>query len=98
MDIKIIKNNNIIELKNNDNVIESYNLTNSIDFNKLMSFLIKDELNNKINLINENLNLSDQEKSLCKLIKTIIDNYNNKVDDFIEFSRGNDLCQEQINK
>lgn len=91
MEIEIIKSNDVIQLQKDGKNIESYDLTKSIDFHDLMSFLISDELNNKIELINKNNDLNDQETSLCTLIEQIIKDYNSKIDDFNNFLKEDNL-------
>lgn len=84
MEIKRMNNN--ISLYNENLLIEEYKLTEAIDFRSLMNFLIKDELSNKYKLIcDEDLNLNEEEHGLISIIKTIIEEYNMKIDEFDSF-------------
>lgn len=86
MQIKLIKNENgsFSLLKEDSIEIENYSFESTIDFNKLMSFLIEKELTERIELVKEvaETNLEEQEKKLVSLIDSIIKMYNDRVDIF----------------
>lgn len=89
MQLKMIKNDNVIYLCRNETEIESYSLAEAIDFKKLMAFLIKNELSEKIELLVELENPNDQENALISLIRSIVDKYNSGVDELKAFEENN---------
>lgn len=89
MQLKMIKNDNVIYVCRNKTEIESYSLAEAIDFKKLMAFLIKNELSEKIELLVELENPNDQENALISLIRSIVDKYNSGVDELKAFEENN---------
>jgi hypothetical protein len=88
--IVLQRHNNNIAIFYKDNLIEEYFLTTAVDFNLLMKFFIKDELSNKFELCtSQDLQLSEEENVLIGIIKSIIDDYNLKSDDFLQFTKSN---------
>lgn len=85
MQLKMNKINEIINISDNENIIEYYKLSETIDFNKLISYLLTKELKEKINLIVGDFQKNEQENVLIGLINDIVNDYNNKVDDFDNF-------------
>lgn len=87
MQLKMIKKDNFICLFCDETEIESYSLTEAIDFKKLMAFLIKNELSEKIDLLVELKTPNDQENTLISLIRSIVDKYNSGVDELELFKK-----------
>lgn len=85
MMLKIIKLEDSIEIKNGEDQIEQYKMTETIDFNKLMNFLIGLELSEKIDYDCDSSKFDDQDKTLYSLLCDIKDNYNAKVDEYNTF-------------
>lgn len=85
MQLNISKNNEKISLLYNGNVIEEYTMTNTIDFSKLVNFLLADELKELIKLEIDDFERSIQDQTLINLIQEITNEYNKKVKDYIEF-------------
>lgn len=85
MMLKIIKLEDSIEIKNGDVQIEQYKMTETIDFGKLMNFLIGLELKEKIDYECDCSGFDDQEKTLYSLLCDIKDNYNKKVEEYEAF-------------
>lgn len=83
--MEIVKNNNVLKLKEDDITIEEYDFSNEINFSKLMEYLLKKNLKEKIQF---DPNLEDFEEvdiNLICIIKDVISDYNDKVDEFNKF-------------
>lgn len=83
--MEIVKNNNVLKLKEDDITIEEYDFSNEINFSKLMEYLLKKNLKEKIQF---EPNLEDFEEvdiNLICIIKDVISDYNDKVDEFNKF-------------
>lgn len=81
----IDRNEKDIVLKANDSIIEKYNFEKEINFQELVNFLLNKNLSEKI-IITDNIDKKDEkEENLIKLITGIIEDYNNKVDDYNQF-------------
>ena len=83
--MEIVKNNNVLILKEDDITIEEYDFSNEINFSKLMEYLLKKNLKEKIQF---DPNLEDFEEvdiNLIGIIKDVILDYNNKLDEFNKF-------------
>lgn len=83
--MEIVKNNNVLILKEDDITIEEYDFSNEINFSKLMEYLLKTNLKEKIQF---DPNLEDFEEvdiNLIGIIKDVISDYNDKVDEFNKF-------------
>lgn len=79
-----------IVLKENDSIIEKYNFEKEINFQELVNFLLNKNLSEKI-IITDNIDKKDEkEENLIKLIIGIIEDYNNKVDDYNQFVKETD--------
>ena len=79
-----------IVLKENDSIIEKYNFEKEINFQELVNFLLNKNLSEKI-IITDNINKKDEkEENLIKLITGIIEDYNNKVEDYNQFVKETD--------
>lgn len=86
----IDRNEKDIVLKENDSIIEKYNFEKEINFQELVNFLLNKNLSEKI-IITDNIDKKDEkEENLIKLITGIIEDYNNKVDDYNQFVKEND--------
>ncbi len=86
--MEIVKNSNVLILKEDDITIEEYDFSNEINFSKLMEYLLKKNLKEKIQF---DPNLEDFEEvdiNLIGIIKNVISNYNDKVDEFNKFVLG----------
>lgn len=91
-EIKLIKKDNELILMEEEKEIEKYDYNKSINFEKLIKYLIQDKLENEINIILDEENFfSNEEKRLCEIIKTIIDEYNKRVNEFLDF-----CCEQNI--
>lgn len=85
--MKIIKNENsklvVIE---NDVEIENYDFEREITFSNLTKNLLQRNLDSKIELnIDETIEFTEEENNLVSIVKEIITNYNNKVEEFDKF-------------
>lgn len=86
----IDRNEKDIVLKANDSIIEKYNFEKEINFQELVNFLLNKNLSEKI-IITDNIDKKDEkEENLIKLITGIIDDYNNKVEDYNQFVKETD--------
>ena len=86
----IDRNEKDIVLKENDNKIEKYNFEKEINFQELVNFLLNKNLSEKI-IITDNIDKKDEkEENLINLITGIIEDYNNKVDDYNQFVKETD--------
>lgn len=86
----IDRNEKDIVLKENDSIIEKYNFEKEINFQELVNFLLNKNLSEKI-IITDNIDKKDEkEENLIKLITGIIEDYNNKVDDYNQFVKDTD--------
>lgn len=77
-------NNDIVIYEEKDNYIESYSLEKTITFENLVKFLLNLNLEMKVT-INEKCelpSLSSPEKELISIINNIVDDYNQKVEEF----------------
>lgn len=82
--MKIIKNDKIIKVIEND-FEEEYSFDKEINFEKLIAYLLSKNLSSKIILENESQDNSDNEQSLINIIEQIINNYNERVDEYKTF-------------
>ena len=87
--LKIEKQDDAILIKEDSKPkeIEKYKMNEAIDFSQLMQFLLKLELNEKIDYECDASDFNDQEKVLLSLLVEIKDNYNQKVEDFNTFKK-----------
>ena len=86
----IDRNEKDIVLKENDSIIEKYNFEKEINFQELVNFLLNKNLSEKI-IITDNIDKKDEkEENLIKLITGIIEDYNNKVEDYNQFVKETD--------
>lgn len=83
--MQIIKNNDVIILKEDETIIEEYKFNEEINFSKLMSSLLKLNLSKLILLEDRTTNTTPEEENLKKLIANIINDYNSKVAEFQKF-------------
>lgn len=82
--IKIKTNSEIKDLilyDENDYVIEKYNFKENINFEKLITFLLKQNMTEEIQLGNNLSEPSDLEKQLINLINEVLIEYNKKVEE-----------------
>ena len=70
-------------------VIEEYNLNSEVNFKNLIDFLLNLNLSKKITVESKIDDMSDAEENLVKLIKKIISDYNEKVDELDKFKQEN---------
>ena len=86
----IDRNEKDIVLKANDSIIEKYNFEKEINFQELVNFLLNKNLSEKI-IITDNIDKKEEkEENLIKLITGIIEDYNNKVEDYNQFVKETD--------
>lgn len=84
MELTLSRNQMTIQIKQ-VNLIEEYRFNESITFAKLMSFLLGQNLNEKITLVNQVQSPNDAETELVWIISTLISDYNSKVDELVAF-------------
>lgn len=85
--MELIRNEEIISLKDENNVIEKYSLTEEINFSKLVEYLLSLNLSKKIEITNNLETLSEDEENLISLINKIIIAYNERVDKLKDFNQ-----------
>jgi hypothetical protein len=83
LQIKEVKDE--LVLFNSEAEIETYCLTKTIDFSKLMNFLLKDELKNTFLIDQVPENTNSQQEKLISLIKEILKEYGSRVSAYNEF-------------
>lgn len=86
--MEIFRDKDAIVLKEQD-IIEKYSLNSEINFKGLINYLLKFNLSKKFKLDNKINDMTDTEKNLVKLIESIINDYNEKVDELIKFKNDN---------
>lgn len=86
--MEIIRKEDKIVIKDSSE-IESYDFDSEINFKKLVNYLLKKNLSEKVDLNVCVDDLSEAEENLINLIKKIIDDYNDKVDEFETFKAEN---------
>lgn len=82
--IKIKTNSEIKDLilyDENDCVIEKYNFKENINFEKLITFLLKQNMTEEIQLENSLSEPSNPEKQLINLFNEVLTEYNKKVEE-----------------
>lgn len=90
--IKIKTNSEIKDLilyDENDCVIEKYNFKENINFEKLITFLLKQNMTEEIQLENNLSEPSDSEKQLINLITEVLTEYNKKVEELNNYKASN---------
>lgn len=90
--IKIKTNSEIKDLilyDENDCVIEKYNFKENINFEKLITFLLKQNMTEEIQLENNLSEPSDPEKQLINLINEVLTEYNKKVEELNNYKASN---------
>lgn len=70
-------------------LIESYDFNSEINFKKLMEFLLSKNLSEKVSVDDKVNDPSEAESNLIKIIKKIISDYNDKVDELEKFKSEN---------
>lgn len=73
----------------NDCVIEKYNFKENINFEKLITFLLKQNMTEEIQLENYLSEPSDSEKQLINLINEVLTEYNKIVEEFNNYKASN---------
>ena len=91
--MEIVRNEDKIVIRD-DKEIESYDFNSEINFNKLINYLLKNNLSKRINLDNNINDPSEAEDNLIKLIQKIINDYNIKVEELDKFKKDNTAAQE----
>ncbi len=95
MQLRITKNNEKIVLMHGDEPVEDYSLSDSIDFSGFMSFLLNNDLNERIDFDNLEFEPKPNEEPLIKVLNIIKDNYNKRVDEYKSFV-SNQLKEEAL--
>ena len=83
--MEIIKSGVKYQLVENELIIEEYDFDNEINFSKLVEYLLKQNLETKINNNIQLDGLEESEKVLYSFVKELINEYNSKVDEFKNF-------------
>ncbi|WP_302999250.1 hypothetical protein [Thomasclavelia spiroformis] len=83
--MEIVKNNNILILKENNITIEEYDFNNEINFSKLMEYLLEKNLKDKVHFDPNLDEFEEVDINLIGIIRDVIYDYNNKVDEFNKF-------------
>lgn len=90
--IKIKTNSEIKDLilyDENDCVIEKYNFKENINFEKLITFLLKQNMTEGIQLENSLSEPSNTEKQLINLFNEVLTEYNKKVEELDNYKASN---------
>lgn len=90
--IKIKTNSEIKDLilyDENDCVIEKYNFKENINFEKLITFLLMQNMAEEIQLENNLSEPSDPEKQLINLFNEVLTEYNKKVEELDNYKASN---------
>lgn len=90
--IKIKTNSEIKDLilyDENDCVIEKYNFKENINFEKLITFLLKQNMTEEIQLENSLSEPSNPEKQLINLFNEVLTEYNKKVEELNNYKASN---------
>lgn len=90
--IKIKTNSEIKDLilyDENDCVIEKYNVKENINFEKLITFLLKQNMTEEIQLENSLSEPSNPEKQLINLFNEVLTEYNKKVEELDNYKASN---------
>lgn len=83
--MKLVKLNDEIILFNNDIEIERYNFNKEINFRRYVDYLLSLNLETEI-IIEDTINEKNEaEETLVRLILSIQNDYNNKVNEFSKF-------------
>lgn len=89
--MEIIKIEKKIQLKDDNELIEEYDFQDTINFEKLIKKLLSENLKQKYEIENKLHDMTDEEENLVQLITEIINDYNDKVDEFNEFVEKNKM-------
>ena len=87
--MEIIKEKQQIILKDDDKIIEKYDLNEEINFKGLMTFLLEKNLSSRVDTQDKTTDKTDAEENLIKLIQSVINDYNEKVEEFNKFKTEN---------
>lgn len=87
--MEIIKIDKKIQLKDDSDLIEEYDFQDTINFEKLIKKLLSNNLKQKYIIENKIEGMSDEEENLVQLITEIINDYNDKVDEYNNFIEKN---------
>lgn len=90
--IKIKTNSEIKDLilyDENDCVIEKYNFKENINFEKLITFLLKQNMTEEIQLENSLSEPSNPEKQLINLFNEVLTEYNKKFEELDNYKASN---------
>lgn len=86
--MELTKINDKVVLREQNDEIEVYDFNNEITFSKLTKTLLSKNLEDKISLnIIHSEDLNENEQTLANMVKEILDNYNNKVEEFLKFKK-----------
>lgn len=89
--MEIIKIEKKIQLKDDNELIEEYDFQDTINFEKLIKKLLSENLKQKYEIENKLHDMTDEEENLVQLITEIINDYNDKVDEFNDFVEKNKM-------
>lgn len=86
--MELTKINDKVVLREQNDEIEVYDFNKEITFSKLTKTLLSKNLEDKISLnIIHSEDLNENEQTLANMVKEILDNYNNKVEEFLKFKK-----------
>lgn len=81
----LVRENGKVILKNTDQTIEEYSFKENIDLKELIEFLLNANLSSKFELEDKLNEKSNEEENLVSFIKSLINDYNDKVDEYNKF-------------
>ena len=83
--MQLIKKENSIFLMDNNNEIEEYNFDTEINFSKYIEFLLSKNLSEQVEIENSIENPTEAEENLIKIINSIKNDYNSKVEELKKY-------------
>lgn len=83
--MQLIKKENSIFLIDNNNEIEEYNFDTEINFSKYIEFLLSKNLSEQVEIENSIENPTEAEENLIKIINSIKNDYNSKVEELKKY-------------
>lgn len=89
--MQLNKEENKLVLKEDETIIETYDLNKEITFENLMKYLLNLNFSAKIELdVSKENGFSEIDENLIVILREIIEKFNEKVNEFIEFKNNID--------